>query len=106
MSTIKINVRRNGAEEGCLGRLNPVLGMVTIDGLTLQVLNTDGTVVVSKNTSIGGSGLAVRPDELFVDDTMAASGTLPGGLGAGSWPSGVDVQTFNWRAKTSVTTSH
>lgn len=106
-STPKINVR--DGQCGALGQLNPVVGMTTIhpNPVTIQKVNADGTVVVTGNSAIGGagaSGVTVNPEELFVNQANA-SGILPNGL-RGSWPSGVDVQQFNWSTKSFKTTTH
>ena len=94
----KIKVRKDGGESGALGELNPVVGMTTINGNKVQKLNQDGTIVLSGNSGVGQSGVVVLSNKVFVSDTIATSN--------GSWPSGVDVTKFNWRAKSFQTTAH
>lgn len=98
MATGKINVRANGAESGAIGEMNAVVGMTTVDNLKIQLLNNDGTVVVSGNTSLGGSGISVNPRNLFVFTSQAS--------GVGSWPSGDSSILYEWSNKTTKTTIH
>lgn len=98
MSVIKINVRKDNGAQGAVGCCNPVVDMDVIGMGKIQKLNPDGTILMSSKGTVGGSGIGIRPDQCFVYEIEAS--------GVGSWPSGVDCQTFNWREKTTTTTIH
>lgn len=99
MSIGKINVRDASGSIGAVGRLDPAVGMSTINGLKINRVNNDGTIIVSGNTLVGGSGQSVRSDEVFVSTVMA-------GLFGGTWPTGPDVIRYNFSQKTKTYPSH
>lgn len=98
MSVIKINVRKDNGAQGAVGRCNPVVDMDVIGMGKIQKLNADGTILLSSKGNVGGSGIGTMPDQCFVYEIEAS--------GVGSWPSGVDCETFSWRTKTTSTTTH
>lgn len=97
----RVNVRANGAQSGAIGRTEPVAGMDTIDGYRIVNRGQDLTVTLSDNTGGATSGLVVKAEDVFIF-ASEASGAGKGG----SWPSGVNDQEFNWRAKAFRTTTH
>lgn len=98
MAVIKINVRKDNGAQGAVGQCNPVVDMDVIGMGKIQKLNPDGTILLSSKGDVGGSGIGTRPDECFIYEQEAS--------GVGSWPSGVDCVSFNWRNKTVTTTVH
>jgi hypothetical protein len=95
--TGKVNVRRDGAQSGAIAEMNAVVGMTTVDDLVIQKIKNDGTVLVSKNTNIGASGVGVDARSLFVYEASAS--------GVGSYPSG-DSTILLGHNKSYKTTTH